>query len=1055
MSEIRYSRRLGLWQVIARGMGIMVVLFIFVLMDDVVAIAGPLTPLAFLLMGLIMIVNILAYMELSVRIPGAGSGEAQRKARFGGAYIQIHEAQSGWLAFLTGWVLVISVLFICALIAQVFARQVTTLLRDYISVVIPNWPWAVILIVLSAVNNGLGTRGRRQSQVNLLLLAMFLAFALVAFPQVQFAHYEGTRQNWDAILPLLMASFVGVEVVANLQGEISQPRKDTLRGLLLTPSLAFVMGAVIITVALGVVGVKALADSPVPLAQLGSRIVGGAGKPFILVTAVFGLGLAFRWAFTLATRQIFAMSKDGYLPDRLQQLQPRFGTPIWAILSVCVFTLPLVFVPEIYLSRLAGVLYSFVLMSVNYTLLRQPEVESSSFKLPFHPWIPGLVLTLDLFILPLSGLDYLAGGVGFLSLGVVFYLLYARDHHIEAKEGITVFKPPPQERSEGGYRILVPIANPATADTLLRLAGALARQQEGEVLALQVVTVPDQVPLDEGRHRAATNRVLLEQALNQAKEEMFKIHTMTRVAHNVAEGILDTAQEEGVDLIILGWRGYTRSAGASMGPIIDPVIRNAPCDVTVAKGGEWAEAEKILVPTSGGPNAPIAARLASLLSAVFGSRVTALYVQQGRATPQRMEKNRQLIGKTLEGLEFSHAPEQKVVVADSVVEGIVREAQDYDLVLLGASEEGLFDQFAFGSIPQKIAARVPRTAVIVKRYAGPTELWIRKAFTSIFRILPRLNIEEQLDLREALSDSARPGVNYFVLIILSSIIASLGLLLDSAAVVIGAMLVAPLMSPIMGFSLGMVLGDVRMIRLSIEAVFKGVALAVVISVFTGVFSPFKELTNEILSRTQPTLLDLVVALASGMAGAYALARKEVGAALPGVAIAAALMPPLGVVGLGLSLGEPQVVVGALLLFITNIAAISLAGVLVFIVLGVRPQTWRLETRQRMRRGLIGFAILMLVITIPLGVIMGSVVRDTARQQVVQEVLKAEIAAQPWDLVDFEYRTEQNELRVVVTVRAVNDIDRAEAEDIAQALREQLEQPVTVEVVTLPVIRLSE
>jgi uncharacterized hydrophobic protein (TIGR00271 family) len=515
---------------------------------------------------------------------------------------------------------------------------------------------------------------------------------------------------------------------------------------------------------------------------------------------------------------------------------------------------------------------------------------------------------------------------------------------------------------------------------------------------------------------------------------------------------LDTAREEKVDLILMGWRGYTRSFGASMGPIIDAVIRDAPCDVTIAKGDEWSEAEKILVPTAGGPHAPIAAQLAMLLSEVYGSEVTALHVQLGRGTPQQMEENRRRIARTLNGLNFTRPPEQKVIIAESVVEGIVREAEEYDLVLLGASEEGLFDQFVFGSIPQQIAARVPKTAVIVRRYGGPTEFWTRKLMRGLFQLLPRLNIEEQLDLREVMNDSAQPGANYFVLIVLSSIIATLGLLLDSGAVVIGAMLVAPLMSPILAFSLGMVLGDVRLIRLSIEAVFKGVALALVIAVLIGILSPFKGLTGEIMARTQPNLLDLIVALASGMAGAYALARKEVSAALPGVAIAAALMPPLGVAGLGLSLGKAQVAGGAFLLFLANIASISLAGVIVFILLGIRPQTWQPEAQRRIRRGLIGFALLVLVIAIPLGVIMSGIVRETTERQAIQEVLKAQAATQGAELVAFEYRTEQDDLVVVATVRSTQSFDQAVVDHLAKALSERLDRLMTLEVVVLPVTR---
>ena len=1052
LSEIRFSRGLGLWQVISRGLGVMVVLAIFVLMGDTVATVGPLAPLTYLLAALLLLINTLGYVELTMSIPASNLEGGQGRKRLGGAYVQVHEAQSGWLAFLIGWLLILAGLGVCALLAQSFALQVTTLLRDHLRLTLPTWPWAMILVIISAFNSGLGTQGRRQGQVILLLVTIFLGFALLGIPQIKLEHYAITRSDWKQMLPLLMVPFVGVEVVASLQGDMRRRAQDAPRALLLTPLLSALLGALIVAVTVGVVGARTLAGSSVPLAWLGSRVIGGAGRPFILITGAFGLTIAFGSAFMLVTRQIYRMSKDGYWPAPLRRIHPRFGTPIWTILLVTLLLLPLILLPGDLLSRLSGLLYLLVLMGVNFALLRQPQTDSSTFTLPFHPWIPGLALILDLFVLSLSGPLYLVGAGGCLALGTLIYLLYAQGRHVEAKEGVTVFKPPSEERAEVNYRILVPISNPATADTLLRLAGVLARQREGEVLALQVVTVPDQVPLEEGRSRAAAGRVLLERALSQAQEEDFALQTMTRVAHNVAVGILDTAREEKVDLIMLGWRGYTRSAGASMGPIIDAVIRNAPCDVTIAKGDEWRGAQKILVPTAGGPNAPIAAWLAWLLSEVYGSQVTALYVQLGRATPQRMEENRRLITKTLEGLEFSHPPDHKIVVADSVVDGIVQEAKGYDLVLLGASEEGLFDQFAFGSIPQQIAARVPRTAVMVKHYGGPTELWGRKLTRGLLRLLPRLNVEEQLELRETMRDSARPGVNYFVLIVLSCIIATLGLLLDSPAVVIGAMLVAPLMSPIMGFSLGMVLGDVRLIRLSIEAVFKGVALAIVIAVFTGILSPFQELTGEIMARTQPTLLDLVVALASGMAGAYALARKEVGAALPGVAIAAALMPPLGVVGLGLSLGEPQVVGGAFLLFVTNIAAISLAGVLVFTVLGVRPQNWLPEMRRRMQRSLMGFALLLLVIAIPLGVIMGSVVRDTAQQRAIHDVLQEQMAAQDREMVDFEYRVEEEGLVVIVTVRSAQILDQEEVEELASALRGQLDQPVTLEVVTLPVIR---
>jgi uncharacterized hydrophobic protein (TIGR00271 family) len=1031
----------------ARGLGVMVIVTAFVLLGDVITAAGPLAPLALFLALLLLLANLLGYAELALSSPRAGS-----------AYVQTREAEGGWAAFFTGWALILSGLGLCALLAHGFGVQATTLIRDHLDLSLPIWPWAAGLVILLGTNNALGTqRGRRGLvSVLLLLMALLVGFTLLAVPRIELAHYGARRQHWDQALALLMVPFVGLEIIASLQNEMRRRARDAPRALLLTPLLATVVGTMVAAVVTGVIGPEASVDPENPLALLGANVAGGAGRPLILAVGALALALALNSVLVLVVRQIYVMGKDGYWPPGLLRMHPRFGTPIWIILLATLLILPLTVIPIHFLSRLAGLLYLIVLMGVNLTLALRPQSKTSSFTLPFHPWVPALALVVDVLVMgPLWGPVQLAWAAGCLGLGGILYLTYARSHQIEAQEGVTVFRPRAKGRTKVGYRVLVPIANPATAGTLLRLAGVLARQKGGEVLALQVVTVPDQVPLEEGRHRAAVSRVLLERAMAQAKEEGFAIQTMTRVAHSVADGILDTAREETVDMILLGWRGYTRSAGASMGPVIDAVIHDAPCEVTVAKGEEWSGARRILVPTAGGPHAPIAARLAMVLAEAYGSEVTAVYVQLGRATPQQMEENKRRIERTLNGLAFERQPEQKVIVAESVVEGIVREAEGYDLVLLGASEQGLFDQFVFGSIPQQIAARVPKTAVIVRRYGGATDFWARKLTRGMLSLFPRLNVEEQLELREAMRDSARPGVNFFVLIVLSSIIATLGLLLNSAAVVIGAMLVAPLMSPILGFSLGMVLGDVRLIRLSIEAVFKGVTLALVIAVLIGILSPFKELTDEIMARTQPTLLDLTVALASGMAGAYSLSREEVSAALPGVAISAALMPPLSVAGLGLSLGMPQVAGGAFLLFIANIAAISLAGVIVFILLGVRSQTWQPEEHRRIRRGLIGFGLLVLVIAIPLGVIMAGIVRHAATRREIQDVLTEQMVAHEGELIDFEHQLQQEDLKVIATVQSVDGMTGAWVDAMASALRERLDRPVSLEVITLPVVRSSQ
>ena len=485
---------------------------------------------------------------------------------------------------------------------------------------------------------------------------------------------------------------------------------------------------------------------------------------------------------------------------------------------------------------------------------------------------------------------------------------------------------------------------------------------------------------------------------------------------------------------------------------MEPIVKEAPCDVLIVKGEHWKDLKSILVPTSGGPNAPICAQLAATLSQSTGAKVTGLYVQVGRATTVRMEKNRQTIEDAFKDLRFSEPPEMEVIIAGNAMAGILKEAEGFDLVIVGASEQGFFDQFAFGSVPQRIAAQAPKGSMMVKGYSGAQELWFRKALGFIFGLFPTLSTDEQLSVREDLIDDAQPGQDYFILIVLSSIIASLGLLLNSPAVVIGAMLVAPLMSPILGFSLGIVLGEGRLVRTSLESIFKGIIATVIVSILVGFLTPLKELTPEILARTQPTLLDLVIALASGMAGAYAVSRQDVSAALPGVAIAAALAPPLSVVGIGIAFGNLVVTGGALLLFITNLITISLAGVLIFTLIGIRPLRLQPDIRRQVQRGMLGVALLVILITVPLAILMNRNIKQNKQTQIIERILVESPHLNDVSLVDLEHDDTGEELLISATIRSSEPVNHHQVNILTSSLEEALDQSLTLEIITLPVIR---
>jgi uncharacterized hydrophobic protein (TIGR00271 family) len=212
---------------------------------------------------------------------------------------------------------------------------------------------------------------------------------------------------------------------------------------------------------------------------------------------------------------------------------------------------------------------------------------------------------------------------------------------------------------------------------------------------------------------------------------------------------------------------------------------------------------------------------------------------------------------------------------------------------------------------------------------------------------------------------ARADADYFVMMGIAAMLASLGLLQGSTAVVIGAMLVAPLMGPLVAAGLALVQGNAQLIRKSITVAAAGIGVALLISILIGLINPGFEPTMELEARGNPDVLDLGIAYASGMAAAYALSRTNVSSTLAGVAIAAALVPPLTVVGIALTNDRPVIAANAGVLLLTNVVCIILGAALTFHLLGARVGQDEELVRPWVRKMLVGMGVTVLVLSVPL------------------------------------------------------------------------------------------
>ncbi|MFW5994418.1 MAG: TIGR00341 family protein [Halanaerobiaceae bacterium] len=222
------------------------------------------------------------------------------------------------------------------------------------------------------------------------------------------------------------------------------------------------------------------------------------------------------------------------------------------------------------------------------------------------------------------------------------------------------------------------------------------------------------------------------------------------------------------------------------------------------------------------------------------------------------------------------------------------------------------------------------------------------------------------ELYTDLSDSINLNSNYILMCVLSAIVASSGVMLDNVAVIIGAMVIAPLLGPNVGMALASTLGDMELGKIAIKTSLAGAGVSILVALIAGLILNPDTWPYEVLSRTSVGWGDITLALASGSAGTLAFTTGTSGAVI-GVMIAVALMPPLVVVGILLGAGEFILAGGALMLFISNIICINLAGVLTFIYQGVRPLNLWEEKKAKTSRKYSLFIWIFLLILLIVGI----------------------------------------------------------------------------------------
>ena len=305
--------------------------------------------------------------------------------------------------------------------------------------------------------------------------------------------------------------------------------------------------------------------------------------------------------------------------------------------------------------------------------------------------------------------------------------------------------------------------------------------------------------------------------------------------------------------------------------------------------------------------------------------------------------------------------------------------------------------------------------------------FIIKKFFNEYLDLNRSKEDEQVTVESIRNGVEFKGTNLWVLIF-ATFIASLGLNVNSTAVIIGAMLISPLMGPIMGVGLAVGLNDFELMKRSLKSYLVATLFSVITATVYFAFTPLDEVQSELLARTSPTIYDVFIALVGGLAGIVALATKEKGNVIPGVAIATALMPPLCTAGFGLATGNLLYFLGAFYLYFINSVFISLATYIGVRVMHFQRKQFVDKVREKLvRKYIIGIAIVTMC---PAVYLTYNIVRETIYQSSANSFISSELQFPDSQVLSREISFDKQEIKVVL-------IGKEKSEDQLQAARHKL------------------
>ncbi len=736
---MKLSRDLGLFSVTMIGVGAMIGAGIFVLTGIAAGVSGPAILIAFLLNGIVALFTASAYAELGGSIPEAGGG-----------YLWVKESLPQPSGFLSGWMSWMAHSVACSLYAVGFGAYFGETLTEFnihffVSHELLKKILAVCIVIIFSYINYRGAKetGKAGNVVTVLKIAILLLFILLGSKII-----FGEPRRFDHFFPFFPKGFFGIltamgltyiafegyEIIAQSGEEIKNPQKNIPRAIFYSLIIVVPIYIFVAFIALGVVnpgGMTSwdfLADKKEVAMVEAARSVSQWGSAILLIGGLLSTVSALNATIYSSSRVSFAMGRDYNLPKAFSQIHKRFKTPSGSLfVSSILVIIMILLLPIEDIASSADIMFLLLFVFVNVALIhirRKKPGLLKGYRSPLFPLIPVMgILTQSVLIVVMFIYSPKSFFITMLWIGMGLSIFYGYSRLKEKEEVGPKIIVEEKELAHKEYRLVLGIEEKKEVAPLMNVALPIAKEKDGEIFVTHVIPLPPQTPLTVGKKFIEGRREFLQMADKMGEEMQIPVSFNIRASHKIYQGLLDSVVENKGNLLILG-TGEIKARGKIIGSVLDPLIQEAPCDIGIMNIRKDGKFKKILVPTAGGPNAKLAFEWGSYMATQNKGKLTLLYIMRDE---DEEEKARHWLEETKKGVDYElKRVNDRPIVGKDVLKTILKESEDHDLIIIGASREGLWKRVRFGTIPEKITRLSSVSTLVVRKHEGVILSWLRR-----------------------------------------------------------------------------------------------------------------------------------------------------------------------------------------------------------------------------------------------------------------------------------------------------------------------------------------